>query len=79
MAPRNQWLQNLHEMWYNEYLLDFRESSPGRSRLPFQNSFQRDDVVLIKNPLKPRLSWTLGTILDIILGDDGVMKSARVR
>lgn len=54
VALRNQWLQIFHAMWYNECLLDFRESSSGRSQLTFQNSFQRDDVALIKSPLKPR-------------------------
>ena len=79
MDLRNKWVLKFHEMSYNLYLLDLRKSSPGRSQLPFEKRFQNDDLVLIRSPLKPRQFWILGTITDVILGDDSVVRLARVR
>lgn len=76
---RNEWLSRFRELWYKEYLLDLRGRMPGRSRIPFQNRIKRNDVVLVKSPLKPRPFWMLGTILEVLPGQDGVVRTARVR
>ena len=51
---------------------------PGQSRLRTRNRIQIDDVVLIKSPLKPRPFWVLGTITELIPGNDGIVRAARV-
>ena len=79
MELRNEWLADFHKLWYNEYLLDLGRKSPGHSRLRSENRLQKDDVVLVKSPLKPRPFWILGTIVELIRGNDDIVRSARVR
>lgn len=76
---RDQCLTDFHKLWYEEYLLELGRKIPGRSRLSTRTRLQKDDVVLIKSPLKPRPFWVLGTITELIPGHDGVVRAARVQ
>ena len=38
-----------------------------------------DDVVLIKNPAKPRPFWLLGRVLELHHGDDDKVRSAKIK
>ena len=70
-------LSRFRELWCKEYLLNIRGRSPGKSRILFQNRNQRNYIVLVKSPRKPRPFWMLGTILAVFPGQDGVVRTTR--
>lgn len=35
--------------------------------------------MLIQNPIKARPYWSLGRVLEVILGDDGLVRSAKIK
>lgn len=76
---RDQCLSRFNELWYKEYLLELGRKAPAPSRPQRGDRLRKDDVVLIKSPLKPRPFWALGTVTELVQGNDNVVRAARVR
>lgn len=66
-----------HDRWTNEYLLSLRELHKNNVGT-WDNQIKKDDVVLIHNT-SPRLSWSLGRVLELLTGEDGVSRVARLK
>lgn len=68
-------MEKIRAQWYSEYLLSLRERPQSRSRMPFSNRLQVEDVKLIKSPLKTRTLLALGIVVELI----HVVRAARVK
>ena len=71
------WIREI--FWHHEYLLSPREQSKDLYKSSFQNIIKVDDVVLVRNPVKPRLYWYLGRVLEFLKGDDDCVRFVTVR
>lgn len=72
-------LRYFWESWYNEYLLNLRES---QKRSKFQRSGETirvKDMVLINDEKRPRTLWKVGIVENIKPSSDGKIRGARVR
>ena len=79
IQTRDHMVQKFRELWYESYLLSMREQCKDLHEVDFINHVKVDDVVLVKNPAKPRPYWLLGRVVEIISGDDGKVRSAKVK
>lgn len=75
MELRNDWLDVFQHIRYNDYLVNLRERSHGRSQVPFRNLLKVNDLVLVRRPLKPFLE----TVLELFRCDDGVIRSVCIK
>lgn len=69
-------MDSFQSIWCNEYIVEW---SHGRSKVSLKNRLNFNDVVLVRNPLKPRPFWILGTVLELSREDSGVVRSARIK
>lgn len=65
--------------WYEEYLLSLRETSRDLYQTSWKNRVKKDDIVIVRSPVKERAYWQLGIVSELIFGDDGKVRSAYVR
>ena len=65
-------------MWYEQYLLSLRENCKDLHETNFAEKIKTDDVVLIRNPIKPRPYWQLGRVVELFRGEDNKIRSANV-
>ena len=65
--------------WYDEYLISLREQSSKIYQSPSSNRIKENDVVLIRDPTKPRIMWQLGCVTETITGCDGKIRSVKLR
>ena len=56
-----------------------REQCKDLHEIDFLNHIKVNDVVLVKNPAKPRPYWLLGRMLELIYGDDDKVRSAKLK
>ena len=66
-------------MWYEKYLLGLRENCKDLHEMNFSNKINLDDVILIKNPLKPRPYWQPGRVVELFAGNDNKIHLVRVK
>ncbi len=76
---QNKCLEKFRVLWYNEYLLSLREKPQRHSRVPFQNRLKVGDMVLVRASLKPRPFWVLAIVLELLSGEDSVVRTATVK
>ena len=72
-------LNHYHRRWKSEYLVNLREQhrTPKLSRNPIK--VNEGDIVLIEGEsLKNRVFWKLGKIQNLIVGEDNVVRGARL-
>ena len=62
-----------------EFLLSLREQSKNLYQSSFHNIIKVDDVVLVKNPAKPRPYLYLGRVLELLKRDDNNVRSVKLR
>lgn len=67
------------KQWYEHYLIDLREQHLQFHNKEWTNRIRKGDIVLIRNSLKPRPFWHMGKVVDLIIGDDGCIRSAKVQ
>ena len=67
------------EIWYEEYLLDFRENCKDLQETNYLEKIKMDDVVLIKNPVKTRLYRQLGRVTELFHEEDNKIFSVNVK
>ena len=79
LETRDSLFNKFHKLWYDEYLLSLREQCKDLYQEDFENKLQVDDIVLVKNPAKPRPYWLLGRVVALVVGDDGRVRSAKVK
>ena len=79
-------LLNLNELfcefrkeWYENYLLSLREGCRDLHQIDWKNRIKVDDIVLIKDVMKPRAFWSLGRVTRLFPGIDGIIRSAMVK
>lgn len=72
----NQCCQAFWKRWRNEYLNTLQ--SRGRW-VTDQSSLSVNDMVVVKESNTPPLSWSLGKVIDVMPGRDGVVRVVRVR
>ena len=73
-------LEEFRNLWYDEYLLSLREQWKDLHEVNFVNRLKPDDIVLVKGPPdKKRPYWQLGRVLEVIPGDDGKVRSAKLQ
>ncbi|XP_077978115.1 uncharacterized protein LOC144433645 [Glandiceps talaboti] len=81
LVKRKQHLANLHEhfwhRWSSEYLpaLHERHNPNGKTN----NTIQVGDVVLIQSDDKRRVNWNLALVLELRYGNDGLVRSAKIK
>ncbi|KFD67555.1 hypothetical protein M514_20232 [Trichuris suis] len=62
--------------WIKEYL----PTLMGRRKwFTQQRNLRNDDVVIVIEPDMPRGKWSLGRVIHVFPGDDGIVRSALVR
>ena len=68
--------------WYNRYLLSLRERHKNSFCIKDQHEnpdfLHVGSVVLIKNPVRPRPYWTLCRILELLPGEDDIVRVVKV-
>ena len=79
IETRNAMLNKFRELWYESYLLGLREQCRDLHEIEFVNRIKVGDVVLIRNPIKPRPFWQLGRVLELIMGDDHKVRSVKLK
>ena len=79
LENREELINKFKSSWYDEYLLSLREVSKDLHQSSFQNRIKIHDVVLIRNPAKPRPYWYLGRVIDLIVGEDGIIRSVKLK
>ena len=76
-------LQNLYDdfknRWYSEYLPSLRETSRDMHQSEWTNRIKIGDVVLIRDPSRVRIFWSLGIITKVHIGDDNKIRSVTLR
>ena len=72
-------MENFKKLWYEKYLLSLRERSRNVYQTSWENKATVGDIVLIKTPNKSRPFWTLGKILELVMGYDNKVRSVRLR
>ena len=65
--------------WYNSYLLSLREYSRDLHQSEWENRIKIDDIVLIRDPVKPRPFWNLGRVVRLFPSTDGIIRSALIK
>ena len=74
-------LDQFWEFWKSEYLHSLRERYQRTHKQPRGLAPEQPkvgDIVLIENPLQPRGQWPYGKIIQLYMGNDGVIRSAEV-
>ena len=75
LDKRDEVFEHFKKDWYESYLLNLRKQSANLHQSNWTNRIKIGDVVLIKQPNKTRPFWLLGRILEVIMGDDGKIRS----
>ena len=76
---RDTLLSKFKELWYDSYLLSLREQCKALHEVNYVNKIKVDDVVLVKIPNKSRPFWPLGRVIELVEGDDGKVRSVRLK
>ena len=75
---RDSQFQNYKEIWMDEYMLSLREKDKDRFDNK-SNKIKTNDIVLIYDPVKPRYSWNLGRVVEILPGKDNKTRCVKVK
>ena len=67
------------EIWMEEYLLSLREICKDLYETNYLENIKIDDVVLIKDPIKPRPHWQFGGVVELFHGEDNKIRSVKVK
>lgn len=78
LENRDALINKFKNVWHDEYLLSLRELHKDIHQNSFDNKIKLQDVVLIRNPAKPRPYWFLGRVVELVKGSDGNIRSAKL-
>lgn len=80
LAGRDKVLEQFRQIWYEEYLVSLREQWKDLHEVNYSNKLRPDDIVLVRGPPdKKRPNWRLGRVLELFPGDDGKVRSAKIK
>ena len=80
LKNRDQIICDFKKLWYEEYLLSLREQCKDLHEIDFENKIKVNDVVLVKGPpMVKRPFWKLGRVVELFPGDDGKVRSVKVK
>ena len=65
--------------WRKEYLRNLRENAQVNGKRQKTEQLKEGDIVIVKNDKTNRNFWRLGKIDELISGDDGMVRAAKVR
>ena len=65
--------------WYEQYLLSLRETSRDLYQDGWTNKIAVGDVVLLSSPNKPCPMRSLGRVIELLPGRDGIVRFVKVR
>ena len=68
--------QSFWKRWYREYLSELQIRQKWFTNGP---NMQKNTIVLLKDKNLPCARWRLGRIMEVYPGDDGIIRTARVR
>jgi len=75
---RDDLFQKAKDVWIEEYLVSLREAGRDVYQANWENKVSIGDVVLISSPVKPRPLWTLGRVVKLLPGKDGIVRTVTV-
>ena len=67
------------DILYNDYLFPVRKQAKSLYPCDWHYAMKVGDVVLVKLPLKPRPFWLLAKVLEIVTGQDSVIRSVKLQ
>ena len=79
LTIRDEAFDHFKNLWYQSYLLSLREQNRQLYQCDWVNKVRVGDVVNIKLPNKTRPFWLLGRIIEVIPGDDGNIRSVKLK
>ena len=80
LKNRDQIISEFKKLWHEEYLLSLREQCKDLHEIDFENKIRVNDVVLVKGPpMVKRPFWKLGRVVELFPGDDGKIRSVKVK
>ena len=79
IETRDGMVEKFRHLWHETYLLSLREQCRDLHEVDYVNHIKLQDVVLVKNPAKSRPYWLLGRVVELIYGDDGKVRSAKIK
>lgn len=78
LNKRDEILDSFTSEWFDSYLLSLREHDSSK----YEDWIDRvavGDVVLIYSPIKPRVHWNLGRIVELFTGSDGKVRNVLLK
>ena len=80
LKNRDKIVNEFKNLWFKEYLLSLREQCKDLHDVDFENKVKVNDIVLVKGPpLVKRPFWKLGRVVELFPGDDGKIRSVKVK
>ena len=76
-------INKFRKEWYTNYLLSLRDKH--KNSFTIKECHENPEflyvgsVVLIKNPVRPRPYWSIGRIVELLPGEDGIIRVVKVR
>ena len=78
LTVQEETIEKFRKLCHEEYVLSLRERSRKTFQIDWENRIKVGNVVLIRHPTKARPFWLLGKVLEVIIGDDNNIRSAKV-
>ena len=79
LSNREKLLKKFKDNWYDEYLFSLREACTELHEMDYRYKIYVDEVVLIKNPMKPWQFWQLGRVVELHSRGDQKVRSVDIR
>jgi len=79
LESREEILDTMKTRWAEEYLLGLRETAREMYQTSWENKIELGEVVLISAPNKSRPHWHLGRVIELLPGQDGKVRTVRLR
>ena len=79
LNKRENLFDQFKEMWYDYYLLSLREHSRNVYPGDWEERIKIGEVVLISSANKPRHTWSLGRVTQLLTGTDGKTRIVKLR
>ena len=79
LITREDLIEKFRESWFHSYLLSLRESSRDIYEDNWQDQIKVGDVVLIYSPVKSRIFWNLGRVVELLTGRDNKTRCVKLK
>ena len=79
LRKREELLKKFKGSWYDEYQFSLRETCTEFLKIDYLNKIHVDEVILMKNPAKPRPFSQLGRFVELYLRGDEIICSVGIR